>query len=339
MGLLHAEDWNGAQWIGLDEADDQGIEITDLKAAHWLWYPEGNAAHDAPTETRYFRRTMDVPADRKISRAICFFAGDDQCVFYVNGAQIGVGHGHPGLVGADVTGQLRPGANELAVAATNMPSNVPNNPGGWIGALRVEFEQGPPLVIHSDGNWKCAKTATEGWQTAEFDDASWMAAQELGQAGIAPWGIPWKDRWYTEHRRLAARYLRREFDVDQGKTIRRATVYVCGLGFFDLHVNGQLIGDQLMNPALTGYDKRVLYDTFDVTAAVEVRPKCPRRRSEQRAVFCSPLSEPHADADLRLSEDAAANAGRIRRRHAADHRQRRRLETDGERARTRQQRV
>ena len=241
------------------------MDIADVKAAQWLWYPEGNAAHDAPTETRYFRRLVDLPADRKIARAYCFFAGDDQCVFYINGAQIGVGHGHPGLVGADVASQIQSGRNQLAVAATNMPADVPNNPGGWIGALRVEFESGPPLVVHSDGSWKSAKSVSEGWQTAAFDTSQWAGAQELGQAGIAPWGIPWKDRWHSEHRRLAARYVRHEFHLPVGKAVQRATVFASGLGFFDLHVNGQLIGDQLMNPALTGYDKRVLYDTFDVT--------------------------------------------------------------------------
>ena len=38
-----------------------------------------------------------------------------------------------------------------------------------------------------------------------------------------------------------------------------------GWGFFDLHVNGRRVGDQLMNPALTGYDKRCLYVAFDIT--------------------------------------------------------------------------
>ena len=57
--------------------------------------------------------------------------------------------------------------------------------------------------------------------------------------------------------------LRREFQAE--KPIKNATASVCGLGFFDLYVNGKLIGDQLMNPALTGYDRRDLYVTFDVT--------------------------------------------------------------------------
>jgi alpha-L-rhamnosidase len=60
--------------------------------------------------------------------------------------------------------------------------------------------------------------------------------------------------------------LRRDFQV--AGDLRRATAYVCGLGFFDLHLNGQLISDQLMNPALTGYDRRVCYVTFDLTKDV-----------------------------------------------------------------------
>ncbi len=269
MGLLSPNAWQKAKWIGMNQTDDPGIEITDLKAANWLWYPEGNAAVDAPVETRFFRRQLTLPKDRRIVRAICFFAGDDAVSFYVNGAHIGVGRGHPALVGADLTGQLKPGVNELAAAITNGNADVPANPAGWIGAVRVEFETGEPLIIHSDKSWKCRKSTTENWQTREFKSSDWVAAMELGKAGIAPWGIPWKDRWHSEHRQLPGRYLRREFETPQDKTIRRATAYVCGLGFFDLHVNGKLIGDQLMNPALSGYDKRALYVTFDITDAMQ----------------------------------------------------------------------
>jgi alpha-L-rhamnosidase len=93
---------------------------------------------------------------------------------------------------------------------------------------------------------------------------------ELGDVGIAPWGYPWKEPYHhDDHRRLPARYLRHEFQIGADKVVRRATAYVCGLGFFDLHVNGQLMGDQLMNPALSGYDQRALYATFDLTPNVQ----------------------------------------------------------------------
>ncbi len=151
----------------------------------------------------------------------------------------------------------------------NLPAPVVQNPGGWIGLVRVDFQEGPPLIITTDQSWKCAKTAGEGWQQTAFNDSDWMGARELGPLGMPPWGTPWKEADFEgDHRRLPARYLRREFQVAEGKTVRRATAYVSGLGFFDLYVNDRLIGDQLMNPALTGYDRRDLYATFDVTPQI-----------------------------------------------------------------------
>jgi alpha-L-rhamnosidase len=269
MGLLNKKAWAGAKWIGLDEDDEVGIEITDIKNANWLWYPEGNAAVDAPVATRYFRHQITIPTDRKIKRALCFFAGDDVVFFYVNGASVGVGHAHPNLIGVDLTGKLKAGVNQLAVAVTNGNVNVPANPAGWIASIRVEFDKGDPLVIYSDKNWKSVKSTSEDWQTAGFTESEWVDAMELGKAGIAPWGIPWKDKWYSEHRRLSGRYVRHDFKIPDGKTVQRATAYTCGLGFFDLFVNGQPIGDQLMNPALTGYDKRALYVTYDITQNIQ----------------------------------------------------------------------
>ncbi|MFT3746668.1 MAG: family 78 glycoside hydrolase catalytic domain [Agriterribacter sp.] len=67
----------------------------------------------------------------------------------------------------------------------------------------------------------------------------------------------------TEHRRLTARMLRKEFKVS--KKIAKAYAYICGVGFYDLYVNGRLLNDQLMNPALSGYNKRLLYNCFDLT--------------------------------------------------------------------------
>jgi alpha-L-rhamnosidase len=271
MGLPGDRDWQQAKWIGFDpKEDDQAVDIADLNTAKWLWFPEGNAALNAPAESRFFRRAFSLPENRKVRRAVCFFAGDDACQFWVNGAAVGVSHGHPNLVVAEISPQLRPGTNLLAASDTNAPVNLPQNPGGWIGAVRIDFDEGPPLIVQSDRSWKCAKQPGGDWRQTSFDDATWIPAMELGALGIAPWGQPWKAPYRVgdDHRRLAARYLRHEFQIGADKTVRRATAYVCGLGFFDLHVNGQLIGDQLMNPALTGYDRRALYATFDVTPNV-----------------------------------------------------------------------
>lgn len=58
--------------------------------------------------------------------------------------------------------------------------------------------------------------------------------------------------------------LRRDFSLD-GKHVATARAYVFGLGFYELHLNGAKVGDQVLAPASTPYDKRDLYTTYDVT--------------------------------------------------------------------------
>jgi alpha-L-rhamnosidase len=66
---------------------------------------------------------------------------------------------------------------------------------------------------------------------------------------------------------LSARYVRKEFDA--AKKIKRATAYICGVGLFELYINGNKIGDQVLAPALSEYPKRSYYMTFDVTKEIE----------------------------------------------------------------------
>ena len=62
--------------------------------------------------------------------------------------------------------------------------------------------------------------------------------------------------------------LRKEFDVP-GKAIRSATLYAVGLGFGEFRINGKRVGDQVIDPAFTRYDKAVLYSTYDVTKLLQ----------------------------------------------------------------------
>lgn len=57
--------------------------------------------------------------------------------------------------------------------------------------------------------------------------------------------------------------IRKSFSVD-GK-IKRAIVYVTALGHYELYINGNLIGDHIFAPEWTDYNKRVQYQTYDVT--------------------------------------------------------------------------
>jgi alpha-L-rhamnosidase len=68
----------------------------------------------------------------------------------------------------------------------------------------------------------------------------------------------WKAGWIG-----GANLLRKEFDVPAQP--KRAFLYVCGLGYSEVRLNGEKVGTSVLDPAWTTYDKRALYATYDVT--------------------------------------------------------------------------
>ena len=58
--------------------------------------------------------------------------------------------------------------------------------------------------------------------------------------------------------------LERQFQM-KDKQVRRAWVDVCGLGQYELFVNGKKVGRHFLDPGWTMFNKRLLYNTFDLT--------------------------------------------------------------------------
>jgi len=52
------------------------------------------------------------------------------------------------------------------------------------------------------------------------------------------------------------------------KSIRRATIAICGLGQYELLINGNRIGQDEMCPGWTNYARTCLYNSYDVTSAL-----------------------------------------------------------------------
>ena len=101
---------------------------------------------------------------------------------------------------------------------------------------------------------------------AEGIPSAWSKPATFSTA-LKQWSARWIGRDESggnrESRRLPARYLRREFAVT--KKVTRATAYICGLGFFDLFLNGAKVSQDVMDPALSDYAKADYFVTFDVT--------------------------------------------------------------------------
>lgn len=79
----------------------------------------------------------------------------------------------------------------------------------------------------------------------------------------------WKARWiaYPGAWTGSSLLLRHGFDIS--KPVRRARMYAAGLGYYEPRLNGQKIGDQVLEPAWTTYSKRVLYRTYDITSQIQ----------------------------------------------------------------------
>ncbi|PRY55590.1 alpha-L-rhamnosidase [Arcticibacter pallidicorallinus] len=108
----------------------------------------------------------------------------------------------------------------------------------------------------------------------------WTNDGSTSSSGISRWSmgllnpVDWRGRWIGLDRafkwddegqwsRLSARYFRKEFDAK--KTIKSASVYIMGMGMYELYINGAAIGNQVLAPVPTDYTKGVKYNVFDVT--------------------------------------------------------------------------
>jgi acetyl esterase/lipase len=159
-----------------------------LDNCSWIWYPEGNAAKDAPVAKRYFRRTFALPEGKAVAEARLRVSADDSCSVRLNGRDLGVGNDRQNGTQFAIARWLKPGENVLAIAGENMPANVPANPAGLLFRLEVRLADGQTIDIVSDAQTRSFKDEVAGWSAAGFDGDAWAKAMVVGRHGDAPWG-------------------------------------------------------------------------------------------------------------------------------------------------------
>lgn len=140
--------------------------------------------------------------------------------------------------------------------------------------------------------WDSGKTACECSIQVPYGGSALTSGQRVywkvrvwnGQDKESAWSKPamwqmgllkptdWKAQWIgrpsspPEDQRLPAlpiTMLRKQFDLAKAPT--RATLYATALGVYELSLNGERVGDQVLAPEWTNYHKRVMYQAFDVT--------------------------------------------------------------------------
>jgi len=88
----------------------------------------------------------------------------------------------------------------------------------------------------------------ECWEMGLLEAGDWSGAQWIAGA-VSP----------------AAPLFRAAFDI--AKPVAKARLYIGAAGYYVASLNGNRVGDAILDPGFTAYDKRLLYSTYDVTGS------------------------------------------------------------------------
>ena len=154
-----------------------------LPNTNWIWYPEGNPAHDAPAGSRYFRKTVTIagPPDRTaIERARMLGSADNDMIVKINGRELLRSNLADPAKTTHFESMLKVGENLIEIEAINAPSKE-RNPAGLIALFEiVSFQPGlrTARIIPTDNTWETSQ-----------DGKTWTTAQVLGDFGMGPWAV------------------------------------------------------------------------------------------------------------------------------------------------------
>jgi len=96
--------------------------------------------------------------------------------------------------------------------------------------------------------------------SSAVSDAAWFETSKMNEPWSAEWITPTFDPSFHP-------VLFSDFPV-KGK-IENARIYICGLGLYELFINGEKTGDEYLSPGLVAYDKWIPYQTYDITDQIK----------------------------------------------------------------------
>ena len=130
---------------------------------------------------------------------------------------------------------------------------------------QIVYYDGAALMAHKRYYWKVQIWTTQGKIVSQ---PTWFETAKMTSSD-------WKASWITDtHEKEFEPSPRFRKVFNTQKPIAEARCYISGLGYYQLYLNGEIIGKSSLNPGFTDYSKRILYNTYDVTEALQKGANC-----------------------------------------------------------------
>lgn len=245
MGVLEPDDWHG-RWI------------TDPGLLRWvrphLGYRSGAA--DSPDLVKWIQVDLGSPYPIDTIRFLALRHTVGERLGFPPRFRVEVGSradlSDARVVADETREDTNPWLNTIEVSAGGIRARyvrlTATKLRDFAGQICLALSQ---IVVLSGGRNLAAGAAVTASDSLE--EGPWSAAAVTDGIGV-PGANP---------RANDTLLLRRELSVRAG--LHRALVHVCGLGHYEMTVNGKRVGTGLLTPGWTDYDKVALYDTYDLT--------------------------------------------------------------------------
>lgn len=141
-------------------------------------------------------------------------------------------------------------------------------------SVNIEY-QGKDVASYQPYFWKVKVVTNNGdevWSEPSYWTVGLLDSSEWKASWIGLDGHNERDQPDSTFTRLSARYLRKEFSVQ--KKLQSAMVYLSGMGLYELYINGKKVGNDVLAPTVSEYNKTLYYNTYDLTEALRNGDNC-----------------------------------------------------------------
>jgi alpha-L-rhamnosidase len=263
VALLMTASWWGGVFASAQDIKDPTIRGAGTTAAALFPPPfqdEDSSVFISSLTTEYLENPMGV--DQPIPRV--------SWQLFVQGTKNVAADDGDAAAATRRNGQITQQAYQLHVKVTSTATTASDDDDTWKECGWVKSNQmhlvpfncdtiTPLTVSDTDIEWKVSvqleKIGNHNYPTL------WSEVARFRTAIVGPW----QAKWIT-----GGTLLRKEFTLPTTMLPKKyATLFVSGIGYHHVYLDGNKIGDHQLDPGWTDFSKRVWYSTYDMTSILQ----------------------------------------------------------------------